>query len=125
MHRSKSKESIQKNANLTKIFDANDLVPWKFHAVLKGKINADKLSVQCTKICATHDPSAAGMEEVGSKISASGNFVVCIPDIATYEKAEQNAHQPRKRASTNQLHHLALEAERRSVAAILLFPKKK
>ena len=124
-HRSKSKGSIQKNANLTKIFDANDLVPWKFHAVLKGKINADKLSVQCTKICATHDPSAAGMEEVGSKISASGNFVVCIPDIATYEKAEQNAHQPRKRASTNQLHHLALEAERRSVAAILLFPEKK
>ena len=30
-----------------------------------------------------------------------------------------------KRASTNQLHHLALKAERRSIAAILLFPEKK
>jgi len=119
----KSKPKPLKNQNSARVFDANKMVPWKFHASLKGKMDANQVSVVCTNVSATHDPpSDTGFnEQSGSKISLSGNFVVSIPDGAAYEKADQHANLPR-RVSATQLRNRA-EAERRSVAAIILFPE--
>ncbi len=124
LHRSKPKTI--KRQNTASVFDANKIVPWKFHAALKGKVDAHQLSIVCTNVSATHGPPSDAQRysyHNGSKISLSGNFVVCTPDSAVYEKADVYTNIPRK-VSTAQLQNLALNAERRSVAAILLFPEK-
>ena len=76
-------------------------------------VETNQISVACTNFSAVHDPyirqdkqSKTG-EQVGSRISLSGNFALRTPDSAAYEKADQDANLPRK-VSTNQLHNLAL-----------------
>jgi len=127
--RHRAKSAMNQSSSISKVFDANNLVPWKFNVIMKGKVEKNQISVACTKFSAVHDPYIRQDkpfktgEKVGSRISLSGNFVVRNPDAAAYEKADQDANFPRK-VSTNQLHNLALEANRRTVAATLLFPEK-
>ena len=127
-HRTPALSSHQ-NSSLFE-FDINNLVPWKFNLALKGKVDSNQISVVCSNLSASHDPSVAQgdpsryNELAGSKISLSGNVVICKPDAAAYEKADQHSSFSRK-ASATQLQNLALEAERRHIAAIILFPEKR
>lgn len=117
----------------SEIFNANNIVPWKFNLVVGGKIEDNQISVFCSNASASHDPSVAVkdvgpsfqyQEKSGSRFSVSGNVVIGHPDDDAYKRAEKRGLVKRKLSSAN-LHSRSIEANRRSVAATILFPEKK
>lgn len=111
------------------VFDANKLVPWKCSIHMKGKMNSDCLSIAFPSVSFVHnhgskqgDISRDGETEC-SKISLSGSIAICLPDALALEKADLQSN-IRRKVSTSQLHNLVMDAEKRTVAAVLLFPEK-
>jgi hypothetical protein len=111
------------------LFDANKLVPWKGSVHVKGKIANDCVSVVFPSISFFHcqrskEAGCFNEEELQrSKISISGSIAVCLPDASVLQKVDLHAN-VRRKVSTSHLHNLAFGAEKRTVAAILLFPEK-
>uniref|UniRef100_A0A7S3VB24 Uncharacterized protein n=1 Tax=Chaetoceros debilis TaxID=122233 RepID=A0A7S3VB24_9STRA len=125
----RKKTILKSTPQLSKVFDANSLVPWKFKLSMKGEMDADRIAMVFSEISATHDPISDKNQPIGnntdisgSKITASGKVVICRPDAAALEKAyTQETNIPRK-ISTSQLHTLALGSECMPVAATILYP---
>lgn len=111
------------------VFDANKLVPWKGSVHIKGKMSNECISVVIPSITFFHSQRSRegggfGEEKLEtSKISISGNIVVCLPDALALQKADLHSN-ARRKVSSSRLHNLAFDAEKRTVAAILLFPEK-
>lgn len=116
-------------ASTNTVFDANKLVPWKGSVHVKGKMANDCISVVIPSMSFSHshrsrDGGCSGEVQLEqSKISLSGSVAVCLPDALALQKADRHAN-VRRKVSTSHLQNLAFGAEKRTVAAILLFPEK-
>jgi len=129
--RSRPKSYAAIPASYHKPFDANSILPWKLSASMKGKVEQDKISVVVSKMVAEHKPESSDTnfgfsDGIGSKLSLSGNFVICKPDNTTLEKTRNPQHI--KRMSWPHLPNLhkpdlAFDSGLQSVASILLFPE--
>ena len=116
---------LSQNSSKNKIFDANDLVPWKFDLAASGTIERDKISVSLRKCIASHDPST--MDDDGStgksKISLFGHFIACKPDPILLEKTYKLHRRSSSTISLNDINNL--QSHDKSIASILLFTEKK
>jgi hypothetical protein len=111
------------------VFDANKLVPWQFSLHMKGIMKEDCISIAFPCVSFSHNHACKQEDKLCdkssecSKISVSGSIVICLPDAQVLEKADQHSN-VRRKLSTSQLHNLVVDADKKSVAEILLFPEK-
>ena len=147
-HSSNAKPRPSSHSYPTKIFDANEMIPWLISVSVGGEVHNEKLVLNLEKASAVHhhDPSSNfSSDGYESQISLSGDFVICRSESAFYNGNSSNPiNAPtRKRTNSNDLlpnlpssssthssnstHYTTLpikNVEPPTVASILLFPSK-